>query len=53
MKFCVEVAVSAAQGGTAVGPPPQSRKLDWIHKEKNCHFLHSENQVKKKLATYY
>ena len=22
MKFCVEAAVSAAQGGTAVGPPP-------------------------------
>ena len=23
MKFCVEAAVSAAQGGTAVGPPPK------------------------------
>ena len=51
MKFGIEAAVSAAQGGTAVGPP-QSRKLDWIH-EENFSFFHSENQLKRKLATYY
>ena len=28
--------------------PPPSRKLDWIREEKNFHFFHSENQLKKK-----
>ena len=33
-------------------PPPPSKKLDWICKKK-IHFFHSENQLEKKLATYY
>ena len=47
MKFCVEAAVSAAQGGTAVRPPPEVRNLTGFVKKKN-HFFHSENQLKKK-----
>ena len=49
MKFCVEVAMSAAQGGTAVGPP-LPKVGNWTgFAKKNVHFFHSENQVKKKL----
>ena len=47
MKFCVEAAVSAAQGRTAVGPPPPHRKLDQDLQRKNFHFFHSEINCKK------
>ena len=51
MKFCVEAAVSAAQGGTAVRPPPphEVRNLTRFAKKKII-FFHSENQLKKKFV---
>ena len=45
-----EDAVSAAQGGTAIRPPPLSKRLDWIPEEKIFIFFHSENQLKKKIV---
>ena len=53
MKFCVEAAVSAAQTGTAVRPPPEVENWTGFTKKKIFHFFHSENQIKKKKATYY
>ena len=53
MKFCIEAAVSAAQGGTAVRPPPP-KVGNWTgFMQRNIFiFFTQKNQLKIKLATY-
>ena len=56
MKFCVEDAVSAAQGGTAgqTPPPPPTEVGYWtgFAKRKIFIFFHSENLLQKKFCQW-
>ena len=54
MKLCVEAAVSAAQGWTAVEtpPPPRSRKLDWICKENIFIFFSLRKSTEKNILLH-
>ena len=44
---------SAAQGGTAIRPPPQHKELDWICEKQNFIFFTHKINGKEILSTYY
>ena len=49
MKFCVEAAVSAAQGGTAVGHPPP-KVGNWTGFAKKISFFSLRKSTEKKFC---
>ena len=52
MKFCVEAAVNAAQGRTAVRPPLEVGNWTGFVKKKFS-FFSLRKLTEKKIATYY